>query len=212
MKLVCGLGNPGVRYAGTRHNVGFFAVETFAQPLSPQWRERWDSRLARVDFEGKDLLVMEPQTFMNLSGQSIRQVAGFYKIPPSDVLVVHDDVDLDLGRVLVRHGGSDAGHKGVRSIIEHLGTGDFGRIRVGIGRPAHPDQDVTDYVLGRFSEEESDRFDRAIEKAVIGIGEWAFGGTTRAQNRVNRRAHTQEVPSCPERIDDSGTQDRKEDS
>ncbi|NOZ00397.1 MAG: aminoacyl-tRNA hydrolase [Deltaproteobacteria bacterium] len=212
MKLVCGLGNPGDRYAGTRHNIGFFTVETFAQPLSPAWRERWESRTARVDYRGEDLLLVQPQTYMNLSGVAVGQVVGFFKIPLGDLLVVHDDVDLPLGRIQVRLGGGDGGHKGIRSIAEHLGSGDFGRVRVGVGRPLHPDQDVSDHVLGRFIEEENDRLNQAIELAVVGIGEWAIGGLTRAQNRVNRSKPHVDKPSCPERKDDSGPQVRKEDS
>ena len=212
MKLVCGLGNPGPQYVGTRHNMGFVVVEAFANSFRPTWRDRWDARVARVEYRGEDLLIFEPQTFMNLAGTAARQVAGFYKIPPADLLVVHDEVDLPLGRVRVRQGGGDAGHKGIRSVMQNLGTGDFGRVRVGIGRPSHPDQEVTDYVLGRFSVEENDLFDQAIAKAVIGIGEWVLGGVTRAQNRVNRRERTQETPSCPEPEEDSGPSVQEEDS
>jgi len=204
MKVVCGLGNPGARYVGTRHNVGFMVVEGLVDPRSTLWRERRDSRLARVNLEGEDILVVEPQTYMNLSGKAVSNVVGFYKTPLTDLLTVHDDVDLPLGRVRMQSGGGDGGHKGVRSIIEHLGSGDFDRIRVGIGRPAHPGQDVTDYVLGRFNDDETDDLATAVEKAAAGLREWAVHGLTMAQNLVNRREHIISTPSCPRQDDDPG--------
>ncbi len=213
MKVVCGLGNPGARYALTRHNVGFMVVETFAGPMGPSWTLRWSARVARVSFRGQDLLVVEPQTFMNLSGEAVGQVVRFYRVPVTDLLVVHDDADLPLGRVLVRAGGGDGGHKGVRSVIEGIGSADFARVRVGIGRPVGAaGEDLTDYVLSGFSEDERESLDAAVKKAVIGIQEWAVGGVSRAQNRVNRKDRPNHTPSCPERADSPGPSDRKEDA
>lgn len=225
MKIVCGLGNPGRRYAGTRHNVGFMAVETFARPMEPSWTERWSARVARVSFCGQDLLLVEPQTFMNLSGEAVGRIVRFHRVPVSNLLVVHDDADLPLGRVLVRAGGGDGGHKGVRSVMDGVGSADFARIRVGIGRPADAaGEGLTDYVLSGCSEDERESLDAALKKAAVGIQEWAVGGVPRAQNRVNRRDRPVRRtpgaqptprgndPSCPERADPPGPQDRKEDA
>ncbi len=213
MKVVCGLGNPGRRYACTRHNVGFMAVETFARLMELSWTERWSARVARVSFRGQDLLLVEPQTFMNLSGEAVGPVMRFHRIPVTDLLVVHDDADLPLGRVLVRAGGGDGGHKGVRSVMEGVGSADFARVRVGIGRPAHlAGEGLTDHVLSGFSEDERDLLDTALSRAVVGIQEWAIGGVPRAQNRVNRRDRPVRAPLCPERADPPGPPDQKEDA
>ena len=210
MKLVCGLGNPGSRYARTRHNAGFMAVELFAEPHRPSWSERWDGRVSRLAVHGEDLALVLPQTFMNLSGQSVSQVARFFQVESSNVLVVHDEVDHPLGRVTVKMGGGDAGHKGVRSVIEHLGTNDFARVGVGVGRPESPeDGDVVDFVLRPFRDTERDLVEAALKKAAEAIGEWVIGGVPKAQNRVNRRERPNQ-PSCPGDQRDPGPLDRKE--
>ncbi len=213
MKVVCGLGNPGERYARTRHNVGFMVVERFSAPLQPSWTDRWSARVARVSFRGQDLLLVEPQTYMNLSGQAVSPIMRFYRVPVADLLVVHDDADLPLGRVLVRAGGGDGGHKGVRSVMDALGSADFARVRIGIGRPTERSEDgLTEYVLSVFADEERELLDAALARAVVGIQEWAIGGVARAQNRVNRREGPVRNSPCPERADSPGPQDRKEDA
>jgi len=210
VKLVCGLGNPGLRYAGTRHNVGFIAVEALFESLNPSWIDKWDARVARVDFEGRQVLVVEPQTFMNLSGFAVVRAAAFYRIPPEDIVVLHDDIDLPLGRVMVKTGGGDGGHKGIRSIIEQLGTREFVRVRIGVGRPEGQGPDVVDYVLQRFSEAERKELSEAVETASVAIREWVSGGVPKAQNRVNRRGNpTRCAPSCPPEMAD-GPKDREE--
>jgi len=211
VKLVCGLGNPGDRYARTRHNVGFLVVESFGDPLSAAWIERGQGRTARVSFGGEDVVLVEPLTFMNLSGHAVAATAGLFRIEPIDVLVVHDDVDLPLGRVQVKLGGGDGGHKGIRSVIEQMGTRDFPRLRVGVGRPAAPS--MIDHVLSPFSAEEREVLDAARVRAVEGIREWVVGGVPMAQNRVNRRnppAERPVKPSCPGDESHPGPQDRKE--
>lgn len=216
MKLVCGLGNPGDRYARTRHNAGFLAVEAFADARGARWTERFQSRMSRVDVDGTDVLVLEPMTFMNLSGHALSEAARFFHIEPSDVLVVHDDVDLPLGRVTVKRGGGDGGHKGVRSSIEHLGTNEFARVRIGVGRPGDDwTLDVHDHVLAAFAADEEETLRAVLEKAAEGIVCWVVGGVPMAQNRINRRerparAPDPETPSCPGDAVKPGPQDRKE--
>lgn len=210
MKLVCGLGNPGIRYAGTRHNAGFMAVEAFCEKLDPSWIEKWDSRIAKVQFRGEQILVQEPQTYMNLSGFALVRAAGFYRIGLDDIIVVHDDIDLPVGRVQVKVGGGDGGHKGIRSIIEQLGSRNFARIRVGVGRPAGFGPEVVDYVLQPFSADEEQELSDALQSVSVAIGEWVSGGVPRAQNKVNRRpVAVRDTPSCPPEGSD-GPKDREE--
>jgi len=210
VKLVCGLGNPGARYAGTRHNAGFMAVEAFCDKLNPSWSEKWESRIARVEFQGVQILVQEPLTFMNLSGFALVRAAGFFRIAVDDVIVVHDDIDLPIGRVQVKFGGGDGGHKGIRSIIEQLGSGDFARIRVGVGRPAGRGPDVVDFVLQPFSADEEKELSEAIDVVSVAIREWVVGGVPKAQNKVNRRGNPKRgEPSCPPEMSD-GPKDREE--
>ena len=232
MNLVCGLGNPGARYARTRHNAGFMAVDAIGEALSASFAERWQARVARVALCGEDVLLVEPMTFMNLSGHAVAAAAGFFRVEPIDVLVVHDDADLPLGRVQVKLGGGDGGHKGIRSTIEQLGTRDFPRLRVGVGRPvaaqdAEPcgepgpevregphETSMADHVLSPFGEDEREVLDAALARAVEGIREWVVGGVPRAQNRVNRREVSPKdrpaKPSCPGDESDPGPRDRKE--
>lgn len=210
MKLVCGLGNPGARYARTRHNAGFMAVEAFALPLGASFGERWNSRIARVSVDREDVLVQEPLTFMNLSGHAVSAAARFFRIAKEDVLIVHDDVDLPLGRLMLKFGGGDGGHKGIRSVIEQFGTRDFARLRVGVGRPATQGPEVPDYVLSPFHESEMDCLSGALQAAVEGIRSWVVGGVPTAQNRVNRKVRSAEEPSCPGQRREPGPKDREE--
>jgi PTH1 family peptidyl-tRNA hydrolase len=220
VKLVVGLGNPGPRYAGTRHNVGFLAVEEFASDRSPAWTERPEARTAAVRCGDADVLVLEPLAFMNLSGGPVARCLQLFRIEIADLLVVHDDVDLPLGRLMVKAGGGDAGHKGIRSIIAELGTSEFARIRVGVGRPDVPsDGDVVEWVLRPFAGEEWEVVDAVLQRTAVAIEDWVVGGLPRAQNRANRRERRPRPdglattgvatePSCPGR--DPGPPDRKE--
>lgn len=206
--MVCGLGNPGSRYAFTRHNVGFMVVERFAEPFNPIWLERWSSRVTKFTLQGKEVVVVAPQTFMNLSGEAIGAVTQFFNVAPHETLVVHDDAELALGRVLMKLDGGHGGHKGIQSVTAALGTADFVRLRVGIGRPK-PGMDLTDYVLGEFCAEERPLLEQALARAIKGIHEWVVGGLGRAQTLVNRREDSPK-PSCPEPKSEPGPQDRKE--
>jgi len=208
VKLVCGLGNPGERYARTRHNVGFRAVEAFGQQCSASWTERWQARNARVTVEGEDVLLLMPMTFMNLSGHAVSQAARYFRIPVTEMLVIHDDADLPLGRTQFKVGGGDNGHRGVRSVMEQLGTRDVARIRIGVGRPGRAGEDMVDHVLSPFSQQEEEALATSLQATVEGIRDWVLGGVPRAQNRMNRRVRP-DRPSCPEGISD-GPQVQKE--
>ncbi len=154
MKAVFGLGNPGTEYEKTRHNVGRMVVSSWAKESGIKIAgRRFDARTGTGHWEGEGVIAALPQTYMNLSGRSVARVASFYKLGPADIIVVHDDMDLDPGRIRIRPHGGDGGHRGIRSIIEELGTQDFVRVRIGIGRPPE-DDDAVDYVLKPFSGEE----------------------------------------------------------
>jgi PTH1 family peptidyl-tRNA hydrolase len=153
--LVVGLGNPGREYERTRHNVGWLVVNEVARRLDGRWREKFSGRLAEVRLDGLRLALLKPETFMNDSGRSVAAAARFFKVEPESLLVVHDDVDLEAGRLQARSGGGLAGHNGLRSLTEALRTQDFLRLRIGVGRPGRGDpRSVADYVLSPFGTEE----------------------------------------------------------
>jgi PTH1 family peptidyl-tRNA hydrolase len=182
--LVAGLGNPGREYARTRHNVGWMVVDELASRLNGSFRSKFDGRLAEVRLDGLRLALLEPETYMNESGRSIAAAARFFKVPPEAVLVVHDDVDLDEGRVQARLGGGLAGHNGLRSIAQALGTQDFLRLRIGVGRPARGDRrPVADYVLSPF-EPETD-VEALVARAADAVETLARDGLVSTQQRFN---------------------------
>ena len=153
--LVVGLGNPGDKYFYTRHNAGFLAMDYISQKCGAQVnRSKFKALVGDATIAGKRVLLMKPQTFMNLSGEAVVEAANFYKIPVENIIVLSDDVNLDVGRMRVRKSGSDGGQKGLRSIIEKMGNDNFPRIRFGVGKKPHPDYDMADWVLGTFSEED----------------------------------------------------------
>lgn len=169
MKLIVGLGNPGEKYAKTRHNLGFMVIDKLLRKLTPfqdiVWLEakKFNSLMAKVG----NLFLVKPQTMMNASGYAVNKLADFYKIKPEDILVIHDDVDLPLGKMKIRPGGAAAGHHGVESIIKHLGTDKFVRFRLGIGHPGRgADGLVEKYVLREFDINEKTELKRMIKKTV----------------------------------------------
>lgn len=154
MRLICGLGNPGASYAETRHNVGFMVVEAIRREFGlPNWVAKFKGVSCKGRIGPHDVVLLLPQTFMNLSGGSVQAAAAFYKIAPADILVIHDELDLKLGTLKYKIGGGDAGHNGLKSITQSLGTADYGRLRFGIDRPALKAQ-VSDYVLHAFGNDE----------------------------------------------------------
>src|SRR5215210_954397 len=152
--LVAGLGNPGREYERTRHNVGWLVVDELARRVDASFRSKFSGQLAEVRLDDLRLALLKPETYMNVSGRSLGAARKFFKVDPTDVLVVHDDVDLETGRLQARFGGGLAGHNGLRSISQALGTNDFLRLRIGVGRPGRGDRrGVADYVLGEFEPE-----------------------------------------------------------
>ena len=184
IKLVVGLGNPGARYARNRHNVGFMIVEQFAH--ARHWRfarKRFNAEIAEGETDGKRVMIAKPQTFMNASGEAVGKLFAFFKIASDDLLVVYDDLDLPLGKMRMRPQGSAGGHHGMESIIARIGTSNFPRLRVGIGRP-NPDADI-DHVLGSFEGDERELMDESFARAVEAIDVWLADGIDKAMNKFN---------------------------
>jgi PTH1 family peptidyl-tRNA hydrolase len=185
MKVVVGLGNPGPQYAKTRHNVGFMVIGELARRHSAgSPRVAFEAETAEIHLGGEKVLLLSPLTYMNLSGRSVRAAIDFYKLELSDVLVVCDDFNLDCGRLRMRRSGSSGGQKGLADIIRKLGSEEFARLRIGIGRP--PGQmDATNYVLGKFRPTELESIDVAVVLAADGVESWIRDGISTAMNRVN---------------------------
>jgi peptidyl-tRNA hydrolase, PTH1 family len=182
--LIAGLGNPGREYERTRHNVGWLVVDELAERLGGSFRSKFSGRLAEVRLDDLRLALLKPETYMNDSGRSVAPAARFFKAAPADVLVVHDDVDLDEGRLQVRLGGGLAGHNGLRSIAQALGTPDFLRVRIGVGRPGRGDpRPVADYVLSPFEPEVD--VDALVARAADAVEGLAAEGLDAAQRRFN---------------------------
>ncbi len=185
--LVVGLGNPGREYADTRHNVGFMVAEELARRTEGSWRGKFSGELAEVRLDGLRLALLRPQTFMNESGRSVAAAARFFKAEPEDLLVVHDEVDLEPGRLQVRLGGGLAGHNGLRSVAQQLGTPEFARLRIGVGRPERGDpRPIADFVLSEFPPELD--VGALVSRAADAVESVARDGLEEAQNRYNERA------------------------
>ena len=190
MKIVVGLGNPGGKYEGTRHNVGF---EVLAE-LAHRWngskpKPRFEASLTEILCGAEKLLLCAPQTFMNLSGRSVQQVVRFYQTPLSDLIVIGDDLNLKTGQIRLRTAGSAGGQKGLQSILTCLSTAAIARLRIGIGRPPG-EMDATDYVLGRFRKDEIELIDAAVRRAASAVETWATDGIAAAMNKYNGDADT----------------------
>ena len=184
IKLIVGLGNPGLRYAHSRHNVGFMVIEQFARAHELKFsRKRFNAEIAEGAIGGTRVMVAKPQSFMNLSGEAVGKLFKFYKIAPDDLIVVYDDLDLPLGKMRMRPQGGAGGHHGMESIIAHIGTSDFARLRLGIGRP-NPDADI-DHVLGNFEGDERKLMDETFGNAADAIEVWLVDGINAAMNRYN---------------------------
>lgn len=183
--LVC-LGNPGDKYEGTRHNAGFMVADEIGErQRAPIQKLKFRALTALFTLGGARVLVMKPVTYMNLSGESVRQAADFYKIPAERVLVISDETALAVGRMRLRKGGSAGGHNGLKSIIQHLGTDQFPRLRLGVGEKPHPDYDMADWVLGKFVGEDKKAMDAAVRRAADAV-ECVFSqGMDQAMNRYN---------------------------
>lgn len=184
--LIAGLGNPGLQYDKTRHNVGFRAVDALAKEIGVKIdRAKFQALTCLCDVGGLRALLVKPQTFMNNSGIAVRQAADYYKLPPERVLVLFDDVDLDVGRLRIRRDGSAGGHNGVKSIISCLGSQAFPRVKIGVGAKPHPDYDLADWVLSRFSARETELLEPAIRRAADAVQVILREGLERASSLYN---------------------------
>jgi PTH1 family peptidyl-tRNA hydrolase len=186
MHLIVGLGNPGAEYARTRHNAGFMLVERLAE----QWRSDWSNerrficRLAKAEHAGRKVLLCEPQTFMNLSGEAVGALVKYYQLPLEKVLIVVDDADLPLGEIRLRPGGGSGGHHGLESVTQHLGSTEYARLRIGIGRKDEARQ-ITGHVLGKFAAEENAVLEKVLERASGQIECWLSAGLPKAMSQFN---------------------------
>jgi len=191
MKLIVGLGNPGAEYRDTRHNVGFKVVDALAERwrVDGQWREKFDALQVRMTRGDEPVILSKPLTYMNLSGQPVQALMGFYKIDPADILIVTDDVALPLGRLRARRDGGAGGHNGLKSIIQSLATQAFPRMRVGVGRGDHH-RDLADHVLGRFEADERDTVSAAVLRAADAAEVFLSDGIERVMNAFNAANET----------------------
>ena len=185
MRLITGLGNPGTEYALTRHNVGWNVIDSIANSLDAgRPSVKFEGALWSLNFKGERLLLLKPYTYMNNSGISVRQAAAFYKIPAEEILVVSDDINLPLGKMRLRAKGSAGGHNGLKSIIAHLGSQDFPRLRIGVD-PCPPNFDQAAWVLGHFSKSDRATVDKAISYASDFCLDWCTSSIEKLMNRVN---------------------------
>jgi len=188
MHLIVGLGNPGAEYAKTRHNVGFLLVGELAARWKTDWanERKFSAHIARAERNGRRVLLCQPQTFMNLSGETVRALVDFYQLPRplSGLLVAMDDADLPLGEIRLRTEGGSGGHHGLESIEQHLGTNEFARLRLGIGRKDGA-REITDYVLGRFDSTEAALMKKVLNRAVGQMECWLDDGIEKAMNQFN---------------------------
>lgn len=190
LRMVVGLGNPGQVYANTRHNAGFLVVEHVARMCSILLRRnKFDTLYGRGTIRDVDVILAKPMAFMNRSGVPVRTLLNYFKISVRDMLVIHDDIDLALGRLKIKRKGGDGGHKGIRSIMDAFGEGEFTRLRIGIGR-ATAEKSVTDHVLGTFHTEEKQLLEQIITRSLDAVVTILCEGTTQAMNRFNDRRIT----------------------
>lgn len=184
--IVAFLGNPGLKYNGTRHNAGFMAADAMEKKFGVSINKmRFKALTQTADIGGKKVLLMKPQTYMNLSGDAIVQAANFYKVPPERVIVVSDETALPIGRLRIRRGGSAGGHNGLKSVIARLGTDQFPRIRLGVGDKPHPDYDMADWVLSAFKGQDAADMELVAKKAADAVECYITEGADRAMNRFN---------------------------
>lgn len=186
--IIVGLGNPGPKYALTKHNLGFLTIDLLASRLgNPEFKEKFKALIAQVDVKGKRVILAKPQTFMNLSGESVIQVTQFYKSPvDSHVLVISDDLDLPPAQIRIRTKGGAGGHNGLKSVIEKLGTEEFPRLRIGIGR--HPHMDSADYALSKIGKNEEEAYQDALNLAADAIEMTVADGLLKAMNTFNKKS------------------------
>jgi PTH1 family peptidyl-tRNA hydrolase len=185
MKIIVGLGNPTREYEGTRHNVGFSVIQRISDEYGiPVETKKHKALIGKGIIEGEKVILAKPQTYMNLSGESVREMLSYYKCDNSDLLVIYDDISLDVGRIRLRAKGSAGGHNGIKNIIANLGTDVFDRIKVGVGEKPK-NMDLVDYVLGRFSKDELELIRDGADRACLAAAEIITGGIEKAMNKFN---------------------------
>lgn len=184
--IICGLGNPGTQYEGTRHNIGFMTIDTLCEKYKIDCKKlRFKSLTCDAMISGKRCLIMKPTTFMNNSGEAVTEAMSFYKIPPERTIIVFDDISLEPGKLRIRRKGSDGGHNGIKSIIYLSGSDMFPRIKMGVGAKPHPDYNLADWVLGHFRKEQAEALETAMDNAVSSIELMVGGKMNEAMNKFN---------------------------
>jgi PTH1 family peptidyl-tRNA hydrolase len=187
LHLMVGLGNPGADYERTRHNAGFLVVEELARRVSAKWKleKKFSVRMAQIEHGGRRVLLAQPQTFMNASGGAVGALVNFYQVPLQQLLVIVDDADLPLGEIRLRAKGSSGGHHGLESIEQHVGSREFARLKVGIGRTKDGRREITNYVLGKFSADEKKLLEKVLQRAADQAECWVASGVEKAMNQFN---------------------------
>lgn len=184
--LVVGLGNPGRKYDLTRHNSGFLCIDMLSQSLGFRVDKlKFKALIGDTTINGHRCIVMKPQTFMNNSGEAVRECASFYKIPPERIIVISDDTSLDIGKMRIKRKGSDGGQKGLRSIIYHMNSDNFPRVKIGVGKKPHPDYDMADWVLSEFKKDEQKALEPALQNACKALELLLDNNTEKAMNLYN---------------------------
>ena len=187
MFVIAGLGNPGLSYRKTRHNIGFMALDVIAERIGVKIKDKkFSGLLGEGELNGERVILVKPQTYMNLSGDAVQPAAAFYKIPTDHIIVVHDDMGLHEGKLLIKRGGSDGGHNGIKSITQRLGSPDYPRVKIGVGQPPNPEWDRIDWVIGKLTDEEYKIISEAAQRAVKAVEELLHSGIDSAMNKYNR--------------------------
>lgn len=185
--LVVGLGNPGLQYEKTRHNVGFMSADLLMKKAGGEFtKHKMDAHFGECEIGKKRILVMKPQTFMNNSGTAVSAVSKFYKIPADKIIIISDDISLDVGRIRIRRKGSHGGHNGLKDIFQLLGTDSIMRVKIGVGAKPHPDYDLADWVLGKFPKEDEENLSTALENSVKATEEIITRGIDSAMNKYSK--------------------------
>lgn len=190
--LLAGLGNPGDKYAKNRHNIGFMAADAVADAYGfASWKLKYKGEMSEGSIKGAKVILIKPQTYMNLSGESVQAAAKFYKIPPEQIIVFYDEVELPSGKMKVKQGGGHAGHNGLRSLDECLPANNYWRVRLGVGRPPHKDMDLADYVLGNFSSEDMGWVENLTKVVARHISFLLGGNDSEFMNKVTLDTRTE---------------------
>ena len=184
--IIVGLGNPGIKYNTTRHNVGFMAIDFILDKLNIKAdKQKFDANYVKCEIDGKSVIILKPLTFMNLSGDSIFKAASFFKVPAENIIIIYDDVLLDVGKMRIRRKGSDGGHNGIKSIIARLHADSFPRIKIGVGKKPHPDYDLADWVLSPLPLRDREIINDNMDKVFDAVKLILNGNTDEAMNRYN---------------------------